>query len=722
MPEPVVEQTLTHCPYCALNCGLKLNTTGGEVVGYERWKQSPFSGGALCSKGVTAWQQVHHRDRLLRPLVRRDGQLVETTWEHALDLAAAGFADVRRRLGPAGNAVMGGGSLTNEKAYLVGKFARLALRTPHVDLNGRMCMSSAAAAATRAFGLDRAMTPLDDLPHAQVAMVIGANISSTYPVKVPGMLDKVRRHGRVIVVDPRAGRFVAATDLHLALKPGTDAIIANGLLRAVAALGLVDRRFVDERTAGFDEALAAAEPWTPHRVEAATGVDARSLVEAARLLGSAKRAMVLHARGAEQQTSGTQNALAYINVALACGLAGRRGCGIVPLTGQRNGQGGREHGQRCDQLPGARSIEDPEHRRQVAATWGVEPERIPGRGRSFVEVFDDAHEGRVAGMLTISTNPAVSSPDLHKVRRALSRLEHLVVIDPFLSETAQFATVVLPGTTFAEEDGTITTTDGRVVRVDAAVGPQPGRGDIDVFRNLANRLGAGRHFSFVDGREVFEELRRVSAGGPADYSGMTWDAIRSRGGIFWPCPEEGHPGTPLLYTERFAHPDGKARFHAVTPADPPVVADTEYPLVLTTGRVLAHYLSGNQTRRIEDQAAKAPEAYVEVHPATASRLGLQAGRPVRLTSRQGSVEVPWKDHGGLRRDMLFMPYHWPVANLLTADDLDPVSRIPGLKYTPVKLQPAPAPGDATEGQPSTPASTTPSAAATLTAPSSTFTG
>jgi len=685
--QPPVEQALTHCPYCALNCGLKLNTAGGKVVGYERWKQSPFSGGALCSKGVTAWQQVHHPDRLTRPLVRLNGELEETTWENGLDVAAQGFSDVRRRLGPEANAVMGGGSLTNEKAYLVGKFARLALGTPHVDLNGRMCMSSAAAAATRAFGLDRAMTPLDELTHAQVAMVIGANIASTYPVKVPRLLDRVRRHGRVIVVDPRGGRFVQRSDLHLALKPGTDAILANGLLRAVAALGLVDHRFVEERTTGFDQALAAAEPWTPHRVEAATGVDARSLVEAARLLGSAKRAMVLHARGAEQQTSGTQNVLAYINVALACGLAGRHGCGIVPLTGQRNGQGGREHGQRCDQLPGARSIENSDHRREVAAVWGVEPEQIPGRGRSFVDVFDDAHEGKVAGMLTISTNPAVSSPDLDKVRRALTRLEHLVVIDPFLSETAKYASVVLPGTTFAEEDGTITTTDGRVVRIDAAVGPQPGRGDIDVFRNLANRLGAGRHFDFVDGRQVFEELRRVTAGGPADYSGMTWDGIRARGGIFWPCPEEGHPGTPTLYTERFAHPDGRARFHPVTPVEPPVVVDGDYPLVLTTGRVLAHYLSGNQTRRIQDQNAKAPEVYVEVHPGTATRLGLRPDGPVVLTSRQGSVEVPWREHEGLRRDTLFMPYHWPVANLLTADDLDPTSRIPGLKYTPVRLEP-----------------------------------
>ena len=386
---------------------------------------------------------------------------------------------------------------------------------------------------------------------------------------IPKAIEKVRRRGgRVIVVDPRAGRFVSAADLHLALRPGTDSIVANGLLRAVAALGFVDEHFVSKRTVGFGDALEAADPWTPGRVEAATGVPSALLLEAASLLGQAERAMILHARGAEQQVSGTQNVLAYINVALACGHAGRRGSGILPLTGQRNGQGGREHGQRCDQLPGARNIEDPEHRQAVATIWGVEPESLPGRGMSYVEIMSASAEGRIGGLLALSTNPAVSSPDLAKVRQALSRLEHLVVIDPFLSETAALADVVLPGATFAEEEGTITTLEGRVVRVDAAVAPWPGRGDIDVLRNLANRLGSGTRLSFVNGREVFEELRRVTAGAPADYSGMTWDAIRERGGIFWPCPHEGHEGTPRLFLERFAHPDGRARFHADRSVEP----------------------------------------------------------------------------------------------------------------------------------------------------------
>lgn len=276
-----------------------------------------------------------------------------------------------------------------------------------------------------------------------------------------------------------------------------------------------------------------------------------------------------------------------------------------------------------------------------------------------------------------------------------------MVIDPFLSETGRHADVVLPGTTFAEEEGTVTTIESRVVRVDQAVPPVSARGDIDVVRNLANLLGARRHFAFVRGREVFEELRRVTRGAPADYSGMTWDGVRERGGIFWPCPEEGHPGTPRLYTERFAHPDGRARFHPVVVEQPPHVADDEYPLILTTGRVLAHYLSGNQTRRIAAQARLAPEPVAELHPSTARSLGLAEGARLRLTSRQGVVEVAWSPNAGLRPDTVYLPYHWPVANRLTGRALDPTSKIPAFKYTPVRAEPAepvgaPASGAATE--------------------------
>jgi assimilatory nitrate reductase catalytic subunit len=680
---------LTHCPYCALNCGLGLREERGVVVGIGRWKGSPLTRGALCSKGVTAWEQMSHPDRLRRPLVRRAGRLVETSWETALDAAAAGFAHVAAQRGPDANAVLSGGSLTNEVAYLVGKFARLALRTPHVDLNGRMCMTSAGAAYTQTFGVDRAPTPLAELDRAQVAVVIGANLSSTFPVVVPSLLARLRRRGgRVVVVDPRAGRFVTDDDCWLALRPGTDAAVANGLLRDIARRGALDASFCAARTTGLGEALAGAEPWTPEAVEATADVPAPRLREAAALLAGAERVVYLHARGAEQQVTGVRNVRAWLNVALSRGHIGRPGCGIDMLTGQRNGQGGREHGQRCDQLPSGRSIENPDHRRVVADRWGVDEAALPGRGRTYVELLADARAGSVAGMLLLSTNPMVSAPDLAHTAAALDNLEHLVVIDPFLSETAERATVVLPGTTFGEIEGTITSLEGRVLRCDQAVPPAAGRSEIDVLRNLANRLGMGPWFRHTRGRDVFDELRWVSGGGPVDYAGITWDRLRDGDGVFWPCPSEDHPGTPLLHTETFGHPDGRARFVRVDPSPPPEPTTAERPLVLTTGRVLPHYLSGAQTRRISAQVALSPEPVAELHPSTAAALGLAEGGLAQITSGRGQVVVAWAANRRVRADTVFLPYHWPVANRLTAaDQLDPTSRIPNFKVTPVHVGP-----------------------------------
>ncbi len=682
---PAGAPTLTHCPYCALNCGVGLTVEGDRLTGQVRWKGSPLTGGAVCSKGSTAWEQVHHPDRLLSPLVRRDGVLVEAGWEEALDLAAEGFVRIRDRHGADANAVLSGGSLTNEKAYLMGKFARLALRTRHIDYNGRFCMVSAGSANLAAFGLDRAMTPLGELVDADVIVVVGANLSDAYPVMLPPTINKARQRGaRVIAIDPRFGRWVQDDDLQLALRPGTDGALLLGLLAEVERQGLLDVKFIRDRTTGFDAAIAAARPWSLDRVEQVTDVPAAAVREVARLVGSADRCMILHARGPEQQTSGTRNVSAMINLALACGHVGKPGSGINMLTGQRNGQGGREWGQRCNQLPAGRSIADPAHRAVVAERWGVDPDELPGVGATYVEILEMAGRGEVKGLLSISNNMSVSAPDLRRVDEQMAALDHAVFIDPFLSESAlRHATVVLPGTTFAEEEGTITTIEGRVVRCDQAVAPEPRRSDIDVIRNLARRLGVSRHFSFVRGREVFEEMRTVSAGGPNDYAGITWD--RARDGVFWPCPDERHPGTPHLYRDRFAHPDGLARFVAVEFAPPPVLVDDEYPLVLTTGRLLAHYLSGNQTKRIAAQQQKAPGPYVELHPATAQGLDLTADDRVELRSRQGRSTVPWKANDRLRRDTVFMPYHWRECNVLVASDLDPTSKIPGFKYTPISV-------------------------------------
>ena len=681
-------RTTTHCPYCALNCGLQLDVVEGAIEDKVRWKGSPLTGGALCSKGTTAHLQVGHPDRITKPLLRQGTDFVEIEWDDALDRAAEGFLRIRDKHGAAANAVLSGGSLTNEKVYLVGKLARLALQTPHVDYNGRFCMTSAGAANKMAFGADRMMTPLAELEQAEVVVVVGANLSAAFPVVVPKLIDGVRkRGGRVIVIDPRSSRFVKDDDVHLALRPGTDATLFNGLLREVIDQGSVDGEFVRRRTSGWQELLPALRRFTPEYVAEVADVPIEQLREAASVIGSTDRCVYLHGRGPEQQVGGVDNVLALINLGLACGHVGGPGRGINMLTGQRNGQGGREWGQRCNQLPAGRNINDPAHRRVVAERWGVEEAQLPEEGKTYVEILQMAGRGEVKGLLSICTNMSVSSPDLQRVDEQMAALDHCVVIDPFFSESARHADIVLPGSTFAEEDGTITTIEGRVVRMDQAVPPIAHRGDIDVIRNLARRLGAAEHFRFFTGREVFEEMRRVSAGGPVDYAGMTYERIRDEDGLFWPCPTVDHPGTPQLYTDRFAHADGLAKFHVIEPAGPPTPTDDLHPLVLTTGRVLAQFLSGNQTMRIPEQNAKAPHAVLEVHPETASSSGLIEGQMAQLTSRQGTSAVQWIANADLRPDTVFLPYHWVECNRLVAADLDPISKIPGFKYTPVSLEP-----------------------------------
>jgi assimilatory nitrate reductase catalytic subunit len=678
---------LTHCPYCALGCGLALRVEAGQVTGSGKWADAPLSRGGLCTKGITAWQQVDHADRLTTPLVRRGGRLVPAGWDEALDVAADGFLGLRAEHGPEVNAVLGGGSLTNETAYLLGKLARLGLRTPHVDPNGRLCMTSAGAAAVRAFGVDRAMTPLDTLPQADVVVVVGANLPDAFPLLMPIVTRARRRGTRFIVVDPRGSKLVRPDDIHLAVRPGTDTALAAGLLQEVAVRGGIDWSFVAARTTGITGVLDAVADWDLGRTAAACGLPMTDLARAAGWIARARNGMVLHARGIEQQVNGTEAVLSWINLALVRGWAGRPGCGIMPMTGQRNGQGGREHGQRCDQLPGYRSVEDPEDRRIVAERWGVPVEDLPGRGRTYVELIDDARTGAVRGALVMSANPIVSAPRSQRVRAAFARLDHLVVVDPFLSETARYAHVVLPGSTFAEEEGTITTTEGRVVRVDQAVPPAGVRGDLDVIRGLASRLGVRRQFDFHRGREVFAELKRLSAGGVADYSGIDFDGLRDAGGVFWPAPADRPRGTPVLHTERFGHPDGRARLHPVVPSTPHVLPDADFPLVLTTGRHREHYLSGNQTRRIPEQVAKAPGPVLEVHPDTAAAWALVTGGTVRVTSRQGTVALPWTTNPALRADTLFVAWHWEGINDLTDDQLDPVSRIAAVKHTPVNVSP-----------------------------------
>ncbi len=681
----------THCCFCGQQCGMTLAVKDERVVGVEPWEAFPFNQGKLCPKGIKRYLQNNHRDRLLHPLVRTGRGFAAIPWDEALDLVVERLGRIQARHGRDAVAVLSGASLTNEKAYLMGKFARVALGTRHIDYNGRLCMVAAGAANLKAFGIDRAASPWADIVATDLVMVLGSNVSECSPITTDYIWRARDRGARLIVVDPRLTPIARTADLYLPVRPGRDAALLNAILHAVIRLGGVDEDFVARHTTGFDAVHAAIATYAPEAVEYLVGIPAERIVEAAELWVQAPRTMLLHARGIEHHLSGVDNVLACINLVLATGKIGKPGSGYATITGQGNGQGAREHGQRCNQLPGGRDIENPAHRAHVAAAWGIGEADLPGKGATAPEIVEMIHRREIRGLLSICFNPLVSLPDARFTQEALERLDFYVAIDFFLSETARHADLVLPGSLHEEDDGTVTSAEGRVIRIRKAVDP-PGeaRRDWEIVCELARRLGHGARFAFRAPAEIFDELRRLSRDGVADYGGITYERLERDLGVFWPCPTVDHPGTPRLFEGgRFHHPDGRARFHPITYRPPAEDVDGEYPIILTTGRVVSQFLSGTQTRRIGPLVAQQPEPTVEMHPRLAARLDVADGERVRVTSRRGAIELTAHVVATIRPDTIFIPYHWPgtqSANRLTVRAYDPVARIPAFKVAAVRVE------------------------------------
>ena len=696
--EPAAVGTATHCPYCGLQCAMTVTGDGPATATVEP-RQFPTNRGGLCRKGWTAADVLRVQDRLTTPLVRVDGDLVPTSWEHALDLVASTLTRLRAEHGPDSVGVFGAGGLTNEKSYLLGKFARVALGTSNIDYNGRFCMSSAAAAGNRAFGLDRGLPfPVSDIGSARAVLILGGNVAETMP-PFTAHLATAAATGGLIVADPRrtptVDRALAAGGVHLQLSPGTDLALALGMTHLAVVEGYADRDYLDERTEGFDAFWATAAQWWPERAERVTGVPVSRMRETVRALAESRDAgtgaYVLTARGAEQHASGTDTVSAVIALALVLGLPGNRGTGYGAITGQGNGQGGREHGQKADQLPGYRSITDPAAREHVAGVWGIDPADLPGPGRSAYELLDSL--GRADGpraLMVHGSNLAVSAPRAAHVVDRLDALELLVVTDFVLSETAARADVVLPTLQWAEEEGTMTSLEGRILRRRRALrAPDGARNELDILADLAERLGQPADRFPRDAATVFEELRRASAGGPADYSGVTYERLDAGEALHWPVPAVDHPGTPRLFLDRFRTPSGRARFTVVDHVGPAETVDEDFPLLATTGRVLAHYQSGAQTRRVAELVDATGPMFVEVHPDTAERAGLADGDAASVVSRRGTTRARVKTEATMRLDTVFLPFHFAGAeraNLVTNDALDPTSRMPEFKVAAVRLE------------------------------------
>ena len=681
----------THCCFCGQQCGIQLKVRENQVIGFEPWEEFPFNHGMLCPKGVKRYLQGGHPDRLLDPLLREPNGFRAAGWGETLDFTAQRLQEIQQKYGKDSVAIYGGASLISEKSYLLGKFARVALGTRHIDYNGRLCMVSAGTAYKLAFGVDRSPLPWSDIPKAQVILVAGANVAECAPITTDYIWRCRDGGGKLMVVDPRMTPICRNADVYLPVRPGTDLALYLGLLHVVLRDGLEKREFIDQYTTGFSAVAESVRVWDPRTVAEKTGVPPESIERAAHLFAKAERAIALHARGVEHQSKGVENCLALINLCLATGHIGREGAGCAMITGQGNGQGGREHGQKCDQLPGQRSISDPEARAHTAKVWGIAPEEIPQAGYSAVEIMEAIHRGEIKALLSCCFNPLVSLPDATFTHEALKKLEFFGVIDFFLSETAHYADVVLAGSLQEEEEGIGCTVEGRVIHIRKAVDP-PGnaKGDTWIYCELAKRLGKAKHFPYHTTREIYEELREASHGGHADYYGITYEKIDQNLGVFWPCPSLDHPGTPRLFEDgRSYHPDGKHHF-VVTEwreGGDPVSAD--YPVYLTTGRVVSQYLSGTQTRRIGALLKQYPNPRVEIHPRLAQQYGIADGDWVTVSSRRSQITLQAMVVRTIRPDTVFIPYHWPgdrSANRLTHRTLDPRSKIPEFKVSACQLQ------------------------------------
>ncbi|QOT17745.1 molybdopterin oxidoreductase family protein [Paenarthrobacter sp. YJN-5] len=700
----------THCPYCALQCAMTLTPAPDHGAGAApapaaepakptapldvSGRDFPTNRGGLCRKGWTSASLLNHNGRVTEPLLKgSDGVHQPISWEQALALIVAAVKDTQRQYGNDAVGVFGGGGLTNEKAYMLGKFARLALRTSRIDYNGRFCMSSAAAAGNRAFGVDRGLPfPVADLDSASVILMLGSNVAETMPPFVQH-LQGARDAGGLIVVDPRRSATAAFTSdgggLHLQPTPGTDLALLLGISHVVVHEGLVDSAFVEEKTSGYASVVRSLNAFWPERVQTITGVPANLIRETARRLAQGARtggSYILSGRGVEQHVDGTDTATAAINLSLLLGLPGSARNGYGTLTGQGNGQGGREHGQKADQLPGYRKITDPAARAHVARVWGIDESLIPGPGLPAVELLKSLGKpDGVRCLLVHGANVVVSAPDTNAVTAGLRALDFLVVCDFFMSETALEADLVLPVTQWAEEEGTLTNLEGRVIRRRRALTPPPGvRSELWLMARLAELLQAPSTFS-DDPETVFEELRLASAGGLADYSGIDYAMLDRGEAAYWPYPV-GSSGTPRLFTDAFGHPDGRAVMVPVKPSKRASRSFADDSLALATGRLLEHYQSGAQTRRVAELLAAQPQVRLLIHPATAASRGITDGDYATVTNERGEVLCRAELSNAVRPDTVFLPFHFPGqenANRLTEAATDPISGMPEFKTSRV---------------------------------------
>jgi len=668
-----VELVDTVCVYCGCGCLIQLHVKDDRVVQVtSRVGEGPGEGN-LCVKGRYGFQFIGHPDRLTHPLVRRSGELVPASWDEALDVVAARFSEIKAEHGSDALVGFSSAKCTNEENYVFQKFMRAVIGTQNVDHCARLCHASTVTGLRQSLGSGAMTNSFSDLEEADAILIIGSNTSEAHPIAAIHIKKALRNGAKLVVADPRAIDMAGRADIHLQLRCGTNVAVVNGLMHVILQEGMADQEFIAARTEGFEEMPAVLAAYTPELVEQISGVPADTLREAARVFGKAERGAIFYSMGITQHSHGTEHVVALSNLALLTGNLGRRGTGVNPLRGQNNVQGACDMGALPNVYTGYQAVGDPAVQQKFSEAWGVElPERP---GLTVTETFDAITAGTVKGLYIVGENPMLSDPDQTHVEQALKDLEFLVVQDLFLSETAQFADVVLPASSFAEKDGTFTNTERKVQRVRRAV-PAPGeaRADWEIIADLARRLGAQDGWDYTHAGDILDEVATLTP----SYAGINFSRL-DQGGLCWPCPDTSHPGTPILHTGSFTR--GRGKFFPIPYQAPAEEPDVDYPLTLTTGRMLEHYHTGTLTRRSDGLNELVPTGSMEVNPADAGRLGIADGATITVETRRGAICIAAEVTERVRLGTVFIPFHfWEApANRLTNPARDPAAKIPEFK-------------------------------------------
>jgi len=683
--------TYSTCQFCATGCGLYIGTHGGKPLVVRGNPNYPVNQGLLCQKAIHQTDVLRVAGRATTPLLRRNGRLEEVGWEPALAEVATRIRDAVDRRGPASVAIYNTGQMLQEEYYVLGKLARGALGTPHLDGSPRLCMASAIVGYIRSFGSDGPPNAIEDFDDTDFVMLIGANLHAAHPVLGGRLMARLQRGGcKFVVVDPRAIQFSRLADHYLPIRPGSDVALLNGMQHVLLRDGLIDRSYIDAHTIDFDAVEALVAEYPPERAAQLCGVPAWQIEEVARAFGKAQAAMSVWCMGINQQASGVAAVNQICNLHLLTGHIGRPGAGPFSLTGQPSSMDFRQAGG-GPSLVGYRRFDDDNHRREVADAWGIDPARLPKGTTPAPQIWEAVLAGDIEVLWVICSNPAVSFPDLGWTDEVLKRVPTLIVQDGYYPvETAKHADVFLPAAIWGEKTGTFTNLDRRVNLLRQAVEPiGAARSDFDIVCEVGRRLGFERMFPFQTTEEAFDEFKVLTGGRPCDMRGITYERLEREGGLRWPVPDELHPGTARRYTDgRFHRPDGRARLWAIAYEPPLEQPDAEHPFWLNTGRVQEHWHTLTKTGRIPEIMARVPEAYVEVNPDDADALGIRSGQRVRVWNRRGEVELIARVTARVAPGSLFIPFHFgeQAANRLTGQFFDPFSRQPAFKHSAVALE------------------------------------